>query len=149
MVGVAMSFLDTGKVCTFSNISGVITKDGKPVKNALVKRTVVYGSEYEDETYTDGSGRFAMPALFTRSISKYLPQEFIVNQKIAVFIDGKEYEIWEGVKRYPQENAEARGVPIVVQCELENDKELYMVDGQAFFTSCSWDIEKDIVNTGF
>jgi hypothetical protein len=149
VIGAAMSILDTGKVCTFSNISGIITIGGKPAINALVKREVSYGSGYRDETYTDKSGRFDLPALFTKTIAKFLPQEFVVGQKISVILDGAEYEIWEGVKRYPEENVEARGVPIVVECELERDKQLYMVDGQAFYTNCSWDVETDIVNTGF
>jgi hypothetical protein len=149
VIGAAMSILDAGKVCTFSNISGVITIGGEPAENALVKREVSYGSGYRDETYTDEGGRFDLPAIFTKTMAKYLPQEFVAGQKISVVLDGEEYEIWEGVKRYPEENVEARGMPIVVECELKRDKELYMVDGQAFYTNCTWDVETDIVNTGF
>ena len=40
-IGVAaMSLSDVGKMCLFSGISGHITFDGQPVKNAKVKRIV-------------------------------------------------------------------------------------------------------------
>jgi len=40
-----------------------------------------------------------MPIVFSRTINKYLPQEFAVNQEVVVYSEGKEYHIWSAVKR--------------------------------------------------
>ena len=79
-----MSLLDFGKVCLFSKISGVILLNGKAVANARVVRTVKLSKEQTDETTTDDQGYFEMSAVFTRTIGKYLPQEFVSSQLIEV-----------------------------------------------------------------
>ena len=58
-----MSLFDTGKMCTFSHISGVIVKDGIPVANALVVRETNREKTTQDQTYTDENGYFEMPVL--------------------------------------------------------------------------------------
>ncbi len=79
-----MSFFEVGEVCTFSAIYGVVTKEGQPVKNAKIVRGVDYQSKSQDETDTDEYGRFSMPALFERSITRFLPQEFVVGQSLLI-----------------------------------------------------------------
>lgn len=144
-----MSIFDAGKVCTFSSISGVILKDGKPVPNAVVTRTTSYQSEKKDKTQTNEEGYFEMPALFERSVLSMLPQEFAVGQRLVVTIGNEEHDIWSGVKRIKDENSEAKGQPLIVTCDLGDEKQAFEVDRQPFITKCKWDVIPDNVDTGF
>lgn len=138
-----MAISDVGKVCLFSEISGVITLNGKPVSHAKLVRTVNKEKEITDETMTDESGHFAMPAVFDRTITKFLPMEFVVRQVIYVHYEGKEYKLWSGVKREPEENSESRGKPLVVSCELNQEKQYKQVNGSPIISYCIWDAESD------
>ncbi|WP_444993957.1 DUF6795 domain-containing protein [Aliikangiella sp. IMCC44359] len=141
--GVAMSILDAGKVCLFSKISGVVMLDGKPAVNAKVVRTVNLSKDITDQTTTDDKGYFEMPAVYTRTIGKYLPQEFVASQLIEVSYQEKKYEIWSSVKRSPEENTESRGKPLNVECELNSERGLIMIDRVGIFSRCKWDVEPD------
>ncbi len=142
-----MAIGDFKNLCLFSSISGTITLNGQVIKNAKIKRVVdkahSKGSKI-DETTTDDQGRFAMPAIFDSSVvGKVLPMEFAVPQYIYVTYKGKEYEIWYGVKARSEENAESRGKPLNVSCELEKETEVIWVDGSVFHTKCTWDVIPD------
>lgn len=139
----AMSLSDAGKVCLFSNMAGSITLNGKPVANARLVRTVNLSSDETDETTTDENGKFELPAIFKRTISKYLPQEFAANQEIVVHYNGKEYRIWSGVKRKSEENTESRGKPLRVKCELNSEETMIKVNNSPIFSLCTWDVEPD------
>lgn len=139
-----MSITEAGKVCLFSGISGVIKLDGKPVANARLVRTVNKEKDKVDETTTDENGYFEMPPVFERTITKFLPMEFVVGQKIEVYSEDKVTEIWSGVKRKPEENVESKGKPLVVECELSLEKMNYIkVNGGPIFSRCKWDVEPD------
>lgn len=144
-----MSFFDVGKVCTFSAISGVVTKDGQLVKNARIVRQVDYQSKSQDETVTDEYGRFSMPALFERSITRFLPQEFVVGQSLLIEEGGELLKFHTGVKRQPEENVESKGAAMEVSCELSDEDSVFYVDGSAFVTKCQWNVEHDVIDTGF
>ena len=132
-----------GKVCLFSAMSGVLTLDGKPASGVRLVRTVDFSGPESDETTTDKNGQFEFPVVFTRTITKYLPQEFVSNQQIDAHHQGKEYRIWYSVKRNPDENSEARGKPLVVQCELNSEQTIIEVGGSPIFSLCTWDVEPD------
>ncbi|WP_231758994.1 DUF6795 domain-containing protein [Microbulbifer elongatus] len=138
-----MSIFDAGKVCTFSPISGVILFEGKPAVGARVIRVTDYQSKNQDEVVTDNTGHFEMPGVYARHVVNFLPQEFVVGQLINVIYNDQEYKIWSGVKRKREENAESRGKPLVVTCELTQDDEVINVDRQPFITKCKWDVEPD------
>ncbi|MGN0920181.1 MAG: DUF6795 domain-containing protein [Cellvibrio sp.] len=141
--GFAMGFFDAGKVCLFSGISGVITKDGKPVASARVVRTADRDGERKDETTTDENGYFELPPIFERTVTKLLPMEFVASQSIFVTDDGVEYDIWYSVKRDPAENTEARGKPLKVTCELNSETVGILVEGVGILSKCTWDVEPD------
>lgn len=143
-VGVyAMTLGDVGRVCLFSAISGNITLDGKPVANARLVRTGDRDGPKVDETVTDANGNFSFPAMHERTITKFLPQEFVAAQKIIVHYNGQEYEMWSAVKRKPEENVESRGKPLVVKCELNAEQNLIMVNDSPIHSLCTWDVEPD------
>lgn len=138
-----MTILDAGKVCLFSKISGVITLDGQPAANARITRTANLSSDKVDETYTDESGYFEMPAVFQRTVTRFLPQEFTAKQTINVEHNGNEYVIWRGVKRDPRENTEARGKYLEVTCDLNSDENFTIIGGAPIFSRCDWGVEAD------
>ncbi len=138
-----MGCKEAGKVCLFSSMSGVITLDGEPVVNARLVRTVELSSPGVDETTTDSQGYFEFPAVFKRTITKILPQEYASNQDIMVVHDGKQYRMWSAVKRTPEENSESRGKPLVVKCELNSQETMIKVNNSPIFSLCTWDVEPD------
>ncbi len=142
-----MSILATGKVCLFSKISGVITFEGKPVANALLTRTASLSKDKVDQTRTDENGYFEMPAVFERTITKFLPQEFVAKQVISVEFNNQNYDIWSGVKRTPEENAESRGENLQVSCELTQEKTLKQVNNNPIIGRCIWETEPDPDNS--
>lgn len=141
--GFAMGFFDAGKVCLFSGISGVITKDGKPVANARVVRTADRDGERKDETTTDDNGYFELPPMFERTVTKLLPMEFVVAQEIVVIHEEQKVEIWSSVKRSPEENSESRGNELKVSCELSSEERSFMVNRVPIHTRCVWDVVID------
>jgi hypothetical protein len=139
----AMAMSDVGKVCLFSAISGVITLDGMPVTSARLVRIGDRDGAKTDETTTDENGYFEFPAMLERTITKFLPMEFVASQEIIVHYNNQEYSIWRAVKRNPAENTESRGKPFIVKCELSGEETHLRVNNSPIFTLCSWDVEPD------
>ena len=138
-----MGISDAGKVCLFSGMSGVIKLDGKPAANARLVRTVHLNKDLVDETTTDENGYFEFDAKFTRTLTSFLPMEFVASQVIWVHYQGKEYKIWSGVKREPEENVESRGKPLIVECELNAETNVKIINDSSVISSCTWDAESD------
>ena len=138
-----MTLGDVGRVCLFSAISGTITLDGKPVANARLVRTGDRSGPRVDEAVTDENGYFTFPAMYERTITKFLPQEFSASQQILVHYQDREYEMWSAVKRQPEENVESRGKPLAVKCELNGNQNLIMINASPIHSLCTWDVEPD------
>lgn len=138
-----MGFFDAGRVCLFSGISGIITLEGKPVANARVLRSADRDGVKKDETTTDENGYFELPPMYERTVTKLLPMEFAVMQRIYVEYDQQNYEVWRSVKRSPTENTESKGKPLSVACELSSELTGILVDQVGIFSRCTWDVEQD------
>ncbi len=137
----------TIKQCLFSKMTGVVNLNGKPVANVRLVRTINYNKDIVDETVTDENGNFEFPAVFRNNYAgKILPMEFVASQLIIAHHEGKEYEMWSGVKRKPEENAESQGKPLVVVCELGLEVAHHVSINKSPITSlCVWDVESDPV----
>jgi 5-hydroxyisourate hydrolase-like protein (transthyretin family) len=133
------------KQCLFSEMTGVVSFEGKPAADVKLVRMVDLNKEVYDETITDQEGNFHFPAIYRSSIlSKVLPMEFVVLQEITAHFQGKEYEIWNSVKRSPAVNTESRGKALIVECNLSQaEAEGIIVDEVAIFSRCNWDVEPD------
>ena len=84
-----------------------------------------------------------MPSVFQRSTSTLLPQEFAANQEMVIRYQEKDYRIWSSVKRNPEENSEARGKDLVIECELNSEETLIIVNNSPIFSFYKWDVEPD------
>jgi len=133
----------SAKPCLFSGMTGVINYEGKPAANVRLLRKVE--GKDEDETITDENGYFEFKAVYQKkSLLSFLPTEFSVQQIITAIKDNKEYPMWVGVKRAPEENAESRGKPLVVSCELTLEEEnVVIVNDGPIISLCTWDVEED------
>ena len=130
------------KKTLFSEMTGIITYEGKPAENVRLLRKIE--NKNYDETITDENGAFYFPAAYKKaSLFGFLAVEFVVKQDIIAYRDGKEYEMWNGVKRIPEDNAESRGKPLVVTCELTDEEKFIMVDAGIYIGLCTWDVEPD------
>lgn len=134
----AMSILDAGKSCVFSEVKGELLFKGQPAAGAIVKRQVEYQSREGDQTTADEAGRFSLPALYQRSVTRFLPAEFVAAQSLVVEYQGQEYKIWSNTKRKPEENAELGGHPLVLRCEITDELRLHREFGSILRTNCTW-----------
>ena len=133
------------KQCLFSEMTGVVSFEGKPAAGVKLIRMVNYDKDVFDEAVTDELGNFHFPAIERTSIlSKILPMEFVVYQSITAHHNTKEVEIWSGVKRTPGKNSESRGKPLIVECNLSQAEVSFIsVDGNLVHSRCTWDVEPD------
>lgn len=135
------------KKCLFSEMRGVVNFNGKPASNVRLVRKIK--NKQYDETVTDEKGEFHFPVAYQKSsLFDLLPSEFVVKQEIIAYMKNKEYIMWSGSKRVPEENAESRGKPLVVSCELsQKEPELIIVNHGPIFSLCKWDVEEDIIES--
>ena len=133
------------KQCLFSEMTGVVSFEGKPAAGVKLVRLVNYDKDVFDETITDEEGNFHFPAVYRTSIlSKILPMEFVVYQNITAHFHNTEYEVWSATKRSPEENAESKGKALIVECNLSQPEVTFIsVDGNLVHSRCTWDVEPD------
>ena len=133
------------KQCLFSEMTGVINFEGKPVAGVKLVRMVDYNKAQYDETVTDEHGNFHFPAVFRHNIAGiFLPMQFVVAQEIKAYKDDVEYFMWGAASMDSTENYEARGKPLVVSCELSLEEEIVIaVNNNVIVSRCTWDVESD------
>jgi hypothetical protein len=116
------------KMCLFSEVNGVVLDGGKPVVNAVVKRTYNWGiaerSDTTDEQTTDENGRFSFPSAHTRSFWYIVPHNPRIRQKIIISANGTEYQAWSYSKGNYDVNGELLGKPMKLLCEVTAPEEV-------------------------
>lgn len=74
----AMSILDIGKTCVFSEVTVRLLFNGEPVSNAKVTRQWNWNKLKADENITNDNGDVSFPAVFESSVSRLLPTELVI-----------------------------------------------------------------------
>ena len=138
VIALVLLFTDLGKAYTFSEMRLAITYQGTPAKDARVVRIVEWQRERVDEFRTDEHGVVTLPQVRERSIIQYFPAEFVTAQVVDVYFDNREFRIWLNSKRDPAENAELRGQPLDLRCELTDAERLVDADRMMLVTNCVW-----------
>jgi hypothetical protein len=108
----------------FSQVSGVVTKDGAPVAGAEVEQTVLYKEEGRTPQVTvvsDGEGKFAFAEVSANEGPALLPGEVTVGQRLVIRYQGQSYEGWNHGKKGKEANTEANGKPLRLVCELSTE----------------------------
>jgi len=95
-----MGLLDKFRICLCSEVTGVITQDGKPVAGAeVIRRLDLFlpkDQVYTDSTVTDAGGRFDFKPRYAKHW-KPLMAEVRTDQKLLVRHAGKQYLGWANV----------------------------------------------------
>lgn len=132
----AMSILGIGKTCVFSEVKARVLHNGKPVANTKIKRVWEWNTPNSDESVTDDDGYVFFPAVFESSLTRLLPTELVITQKLSVKIDGEEEVFWTNGKREPEENSEYGGTKFDVVCELNDEEKMTRRRASVMFTRC-------------
>lgn len=136
--GVAVDFLKRKEVFLFSEVSGRLAYKGVPASRANVRRLVKIGEKsYEQVIEANDDGLFFFDSL-KRSQRAIFPEEFVSHQKLIVEYEGKDFLIWEGVKRSEESNAELDGKPLIFKCELTDEIRFVHLLLHSVGTSCTW-----------
>lgn len=129
----------------FSEVEGVVTRDGKPVKDARVEREYLWAwndSRGSDHAVTDATGTFSLPRITGKTfLGGLLPHEPIIEQTIRIVVDDQSFEGWIFTKRNYDQNGELGGRPIRLRCDLGREPALTEtgVIDQGFFGVCTLD----------
>ncbi len=118
--GTGMSMFS--KLVLFSRVEGVITQEGKPVEGAEVIQEVLYKEADEVPIITAVSGaegKFVLEEVtHSAGLSRLLPGQVSIVQRLVIRYQGKEYEGWRHNKSSIEPNSELDGRPLKLVCEL-------------------------------
>ena len=138
--GFAMSFLT--KQVLFSEVSGLVLQDGKPLANVEVVRSYSeVDKEGSESVKTNKNGTFYFPnatnTLFFE-FSFFPPSEIVISQEIIIKYEGKAYDAWVFAKDDYKEGSEVGKKVINISCNLD-DKPDYtkLPSGNSVFGICS------------
>ena len=110
------------KLVLFSRVDGVITLDGKPVEGAQVTQEVLYKDADEvpaTMVTSDAQGNFVFEEVtHGAGLSRMLPGQVSIVQRLVIRYQGKEYEGWRHNKSSVEPNSELDGHPLRLVCEL-------------------------------
>ena len=114
-----------GKMCLFSEVNGVVLRNGKPVEGAVVEREAFWRWKQQrirDSATTNEQGEFKLPMVERASIlGSFLPHEPVIEQGILIHVGREEFEAWGFIKRNYRVNGEADGKPLHMVCELTGE----------------------------
>ncbi|MCO1332924.1 hypothetical protein MO867_01100 [Microbulbifer sp. OS29] len=138
-----MSIFKKDEVFLFSPVNGYLTYEKEPASNTSVKRLVECdGKSYEDVTITDSYGHFSFEPL-KKFEKNFLPKEFVSHQKIIVNHNGKDYLIWETVKRSEELNSELEGQKLDFKCEITDEYKFTHMTFNSIGTNCKWEPQEN------
>jgi hypothetical protein len=118
--GTGMSMFS--KLVLFSRVEGVITQDGKPVEGAKIVQEVLYKDVDEvppTQVVSGPDGNFVLEEVtHAAGLSRVLPGQVSIVQRLVIHYQGKEYEGWRHNKTSTEANSELDGHPLKLVCEL-------------------------------
>jgi len=124
----------------FSPLEGKMTYQGKPAAGATIKLWVAWkDKEGQTEEYTVGdNGDFSIPKKTVVYKANPLAQ-LVIKQKLTVFFEGQEFNIWALSKMEEAVFTELGGKPINFTCELTNDEKTVRGNRSLGGTRCTWE----------
>ena len=153
-----MGFFDFLKIDVLTEVNGVVTLAGEPVSGAKIVlnvRIVFNDEKFNITTETDTAGRFHFDLIKAKSINTFLPSAKMVNQKITISHQGKDYLAWDMVKNNYDYNGELNDlsepanktqiIPLTLICELNNETNTRKAgthDHIALTGMCRWEGEQ-------
>lgn len=132
----AMSIFNPTKTCVFSEVKARLVLNGEPLKNAKVTRQWEWHKRRSDEAVTDAEGHVTFPAVYESSVTRLLPAEIVIGQRLSVELNDEVIIFWQNSKREAVENSEYGGSSFDVVCELSEEKVLIESYGSLMATMC-------------
>ena len=118
--GMAMAMFS--KLVLFSRVEGVITLDGQPVEGAEVVQEILYkeaGKIPPATVRSAADGRFVLEEVsHNAGVTRLLPGQASVVQRLVIRHDGQEYEAWRHNKSSFEPDSELEGRKLELVCEL-------------------------------
>ena len=124
----------------FSPMQGKITYNGKPAAGASIKLWVAWKDKAgETEHYlVNENGEFSIPKKTVLYKANPLAQ-LVIKQKITVFFEDQEFDIWTLSKMEEAEFTELGGKPVNLVCELTSDERTVRGNRSLGGTRCTWE----------
>lgn len=126
------------KMTIFSEVTGRVLDNGKPVAGATIEREFrwAWGDEVgTDKTTTADDGSFHLPRIERSSFwGSILPHEPTIRQTIKIKVNGKTYDGWLYDKHNYDDKGERGGLALKLLCSLENTPQRH---GDAGYGICS------------
>ncbi len=132
-----------GQQVLFSEVDGVVVREGTPVSGVQVTRSYLWGwnsSSGSDRVVTDQAGSFHFPVIIGKSLlGGLLPHEPSIEQKILLTHAGKTYEVWVSRKRNYDKDGELDGRPMRLRCDLSSEPKRFETgpNGRGYFGICA------------
>ncbi len=118
----------------FSEVSGVVLRDGQPVAGAEVERGYIWhwkDKVGKERVTTDASGAFRFGSVTESSfLGSLIPHEPVVQQTLTIRVDGQDYQAWKYTKHNYDPDGEL-GRPLRLRCELTQAPAYHLVDDKA------------------
>ncbi len=124
----------------FSPMRGVLLKDGNPLPNVKIIRTLKWNGNDEGEKaefITDEGGRFSIPA-HDETLSLGMLNQFVGKADLEVEIEGGTDYLWTSNKFTPEMYAETDGPISELVCDLESEEIRIEVGQSTILTKCRW-----------
>jgi len=84
-------------------------------------------------------GNLKFPAVYESSLTRLTPMELVIAQSLHAKVDGEEFMFWVNTKFDPKENAEFKGRPTVLTCDLSKEMKTTREFGSIMYTLCTWE----------
>lgn len=123
-----------------SPLEGVLRKEGKPLPNTKIIRTLKWNGNEEGfitEHYTDNHGIFSLPS-HEEELALGILDQFVAKMALDVEMDGEVYELWYSNKLRPEVYEETGGEVTGFICDLANDELAVPTSPTAILTRCRW-----------
>src|SRR5690554_3950759 len=132
----AMSIFNPTKTCVFSEVKARLALNGEPLSNVRVTRQWEWHKRRSDEAITDAEGYVTFPPVYESSVTRLLPAEIVIGQRLSVELKDEVVIFWQNSKREAIENSEYGGSSFDVICELSDEKVLIEEYGSLMATMC-------------
>ena len=111
------------RLVLFSEVNGVVLREGKPVAGAELIQRVVWSDDPDEiapqHTTTDGTGAFRFPPIErSAGLRRMVPAQPMMLQTITIRFEGREYLAWRYGKDSYDNRSELDGRALNLVCEL-------------------------------
>jgi len=142
IVGVAMSFFT--KQVLFSEVKGVVQKQGKPLANVEVIRSYTELDNTGNESVkTDENGHFNFPKVTKTlffELGFFPPSKVVITQEIVIKFEEKIFDAWVFSKGDYKNGSEIGKEKINIICDLNNEvKYTETPSGDSVYGLCTFD----------